>query len=108
MWVDSLAVGGVPVADAMDLSTWKSLTEAVPIPVEGWHVSLVAFTPGGDTVWVGEVPLADGFTGSLSGAALDAVIGTLGVVRRGARDRRRLHRAAIGVPALHAGGQRVA
>ncbi|MEW1957946.1 peptidase M6 [Kineococcus sp. NPDC059986] len=41
--VTSVSVGGTPVADAGDLSTWKSLTQAHPVPVAGWTVQLVGY-----------------------------------------------------------------
>jgi hypothetical protein len=41
--VHSVSVGGTELADAADLSTWKSLTQAHPIPVAGWTVQLVGY-----------------------------------------------------------------
>jgi hypothetical protein len=74
-----MAVGGTDVADATDLSAWISLTEAIPVTVEGWHVSLVAYAPGSGPVRVGTLPLtetATGWTGSLSGAELTEIVGS--------------------------------
>lgn len=51
-----MAMNDVTIPDALDLSKWKSYTEVYPTVLD-WHVSLVAYTPGGDTVWVSELPL---------------------------------------------------
>ncbi|WP_432496313.1 peptidase M6 [Kineococcus gypseus] len=42
--VRGLALGGQPVADATDLSTWMSLSEADPTEVAGWTVQLVGYS----------------------------------------------------------------
>ncbi|WP_432562217.1 peptidase M6 [Kineococcus sp. SYSU DK003] len=41
--VHSVSVGGAPVADATNLSTWLSATQAHPVPVAGWTVQLVGY-----------------------------------------------------------------
>jgi hypothetical protein len=43
VWLSSLKVGGVDEPGALDLSTWKSLTQAVPVPVESWTVQVVGY-----------------------------------------------------------------
>jgi len=46
VWLSNMSVGGVAVPDATTLSAWKSLTGAVPIPVDGWTVQLVGYGAG--------------------------------------------------------------
>ena len=65
VWLSGLSVGGTPVADATDLSTWTSLTGAVPVPVESWtlqlvgwdssHVSVVTLPLAAGNTWSGDV-----------------------------------------------------
>ena len=55
-WVDDVTVGGQPVSDGTDLSAWKSLTQAHPVPVAGWTVQLVAYGDG-KKAYVGSLPL---------------------------------------------------
>ena len=43
VWLSSLAVGGTNVPDATTLSSWTSLTQAVPVPVESWTVQVVGY-----------------------------------------------------------------
>ncbi|ABS05173.1 immune inhibitor A domain-containing protein [Kineococcus radiotolerans] len=44
--VRSVRVGGVELPGVADLSTWKSLTQAHPVPVAGWTVQLVGYDAG--------------------------------------------------------------
>ncbi|WP_337062537.1 hypothetical protein [Kineococcus sp. G2] len=53
--VQGVSVGGQPVADATDLSTWSSLSEAHPTEVAGWTVQLVGTS--GKRVSVVELPV---------------------------------------------------
>ena len=74
VWVDSLAVGGQPVADATTLGSWTSLTGAVPVPVSGWTVQVVGYdaTRSG-RAFVTLAPTADGTrvqSGSFTAAGL--------------------------------------
>jgi hypothetical protein len=65
---DILGVHGTPVRPAGD-----------PVEVENWFVRLVAIDDTGQKqVLIGTIPLDANFDGSLSGADLDAVIGTDG------------------------------
>jgi hypothetical protein len=66
VWLSGLTVGGTAVADATQLSTWKSLTGAVPVPVESWTVQLVGWN--GTQVSAVTLPLGAGntFNGDVS------------------------------------------
>jgi hypothetical protein len=75
-WVDNVVVGDTTVSEGDDLGEWSSLTEVNPANVEGFTVQLVTYTDDHTQAWVGELPLDVNFEGELSGAALDAVIGT--------------------------------
>jgi hypothetical protein len=75
-WVDDVAVGGTLLSDGSTLDGWSSLTEINPIEIEGYTVQLLAYEDDGSVAWIGELPLDENFDGSLSGAELDAVIGT--------------------------------
>jgi hypothetical protein len=57
--VYGVSAGGA-VDGATTLSTWKSLTEAVPVPVAGWTVQLVGIS--GEQVAVRRLSLASGNT----------------------------------------------
>ncbi len=75
-WVDDVSVGGTLISDGSTLDGWSSLTEVNPIEIEGYTVQLIAYEDDGSVAWIGELPVDDNFEGSLSGAELDAVIGT--------------------------------
>lgn len=70
-----MQLDGVEVADALDLSAWRSLDVVIPTQVEEWHVALVAYTPDGDELWANTIPLVDSEV-TLAGADLEALIGT--------------------------------
>ena len=55
-WVDNVKVGDTVVSTGDDLSAWKSLTQARPVPVAGWTVQLVGYG-NGEVAYVGSVPL---------------------------------------------------
>ena len=55
-WVDNVKVGDTVVSTGDDLSAWKSLTQARPVPVAGWTVQLVGYG-NGEVSYVGSVPL---------------------------------------------------
>jgi hypothetical protein len=75
-WIDDVTLGGDdPLTDGTSLAGFQSLTEVNPIEVQGFTVQLVAYTDDGEAAWVGRVPLADGFSGELSGQALRHEIG---------------------------------
>ena len=75
-WVDDVSVGGTLISDGSTLDGWSSLTEINPIEIEGYTVQLIAYEDDGSVAWIGELPVDSGFEGSLSGAELDAVIGS--------------------------------
>jgi len=75
-WVDDVSVGGTLISDGSTLDGWSSLTEINPIEIEGYKVQLLAYEDDGSVAWIGELPVDSGFEGSLSGAELDAVIGS--------------------------------
>lgn len=75
-WIDNVAVGGDVVSDGSDLDQWRSMTEVDPVDVEGFTVQLIAYDDAHTQAWIAELPLGPGFTADVSGAALDALIGT--------------------------------
>jgi len=75
-WVDDVTLDGSPVSDGKSLQGWKSITEIHPVRVENWFVRLVAIDESGNEVSIGSIPLDANFDGSLTGADLDAIIGT--------------------------------
>ena len=86
VWLSSLAVGGQTVPDATTLSSWKSLTQAVPVPVESWTVQVVGYNasqsgrafmtlttqPDGSTTGSINPAAALGFTPTTLGAIVTA------------------------------------
>jgi hypothetical protein len=78
VWVDDVVLDGTPISDGRSLRGWKSPTQIHPVHVKGWFVRLVAIDETTHEVRIGEIPLDAGFDGSLSGAGLDAIIGTTG------------------------------
>jgi hypothetical protein len=76
-WVDDVTLDGQLIADGKSLQGWKSITQVHPVEVENWFVRLVAIDDTGQKqVLIGTIPLDANFDGSLSGADLDAIIGT--------------------------------
>ena len=72
-WVDNVALGGTLISDGSDIDDWTAID---PTPVNGFTVQLIAYADDGSAAWIGQLPLDENFDGSLSGAELDAVIGT--------------------------------
>jgi hypothetical protein len=79
-WVGGVTIDGREITDGRSLQGWKSPTQINPVDVEAWNVRLVAFNDVGDVVRIGNLTLDASFDGSLSGAELDAIIGTAGTV----------------------------
>jgi hypothetical protein len=75
-WIDNVAINGSVISDGTDLGAWQSLTELNPLDTFGFTVQLIAYNDAHTAAWIGEIPLDENFDGTLSGAALDAVIGT--------------------------------
>lgn len=73
-WVRNISVGGTALPSD-SLTGWQSATEVNPIAVQGFTVQLVAYGANGAPVWYHRL-VDGGFTGSLSGSALQAAIGT--------------------------------
>ncbi len=74
-WVDNVAVGGTTVSAGDDLEAWETQTQVNADDIEGgFTVQLVSYDASG--AMIGQLPVDENFQGSLSGAALDAVIGT--------------------------------
>ena len=71
------------------------LTQIHPVDVKNWVVRLVAIDETTNQVRIGTLTLDGDFDGSLSGADLDALIGTTGEHRRGDRDVPGPHRAVL-------------
>jgi bacillopeptidase F (M6 metalloprotease family) len=70
-----MELDGVSVADATDVSTWNSSDEIFPVPVEMWHVTLVAYTPDGGVVWANSLPLENNKV-TLDATDFKSLIGT--------------------------------
>jgi len=89
VWLSGMSVGGVPVANATDLSAWTSLTGAVPVPVNSWTVQLVGWNGtqvsvvtlplGAGSTWSGDVSDTLGITPEFAGFIVTANDPTLGV-----------------------------
>ena len=77
-WVDDVVLDGRRISNGTTLKGWKSVTQIHPVQVKKWLVRLVAIDPSTDEVRIGTLTLDESFDGSLSGADLDAVIGTTG------------------------------
>jgi Immune inhibitor A-like, MAM domain len=77
-WVDDVTLDGNLISDGKSLQGWKSPTQIHPVDVKAWFVRLVAIDETTNQVRIGEIPLDANFDGSLSGADLDAIIGTTG------------------------------
>ena len=77
-WVDDVTLRGTLISDGKSLQGWKSPTQIHPVDVKRWFVRLVAIDETTHQVRIGEIPLDARFDGSLSGADLDAIIGTTG------------------------------
>lgn len=77
-YIDDVAVGGALVSDGSTLVGWQSTTQVRPIPVSGFTVQLVGYHTTNTSIpaFIGSIPLNASFDGSLSGAALQAIIGS--------------------------------
>jgi hypothetical protein len=75
-WIDNVSIDGTPISDGTDIGAWSSQTEINPFEVSGWTVQLIAYDDAHTAAWIGELPLDASFDGTLSGADLDALIGT--------------------------------
>jgi hypothetical protein len=74
-WVDNVRVGGTLISNGASLSGWQSQTQVRQIPVSGFNVQLVAYDQDRTASWLGTLRLDGQFRGSVSGAALDRMIG---------------------------------
>jgi hypothetical protein len=77
-WVGAVTLDGREVTNGRSLRGWRSPTQVNPVEVGGWVVRLVAYDEAGHVVRTGTLTLDESFDGSLSGADLDAIIGTAG------------------------------
>ncbi|HET9248465.1 MAG TPA: peptidase M6 [Actinomycetota bacterium] len=77
-WVDDVILDGRLISNGTTLQGWKSPTQIHPVEVKAWVVRLVAIDATAQQVRIGTIPLDASFDGSLSGADLDAIIGTTG------------------------------
>ena len=77
-WVDDVVLDGHLISDGKTLQGWKSPTQIHPVEAKGYLVRLVAIDETTQEVRIGTIPLDANFDGSLSGADLDAIIGTTG------------------------------
>jgi hypothetical protein len=77
-WVDDVTLDGRLITDGRSLKGWKSPTQINPVDVESWVVRLIAFDQTTQQVRMTTLELDGDFDGSLSGADLDALLGTTG------------------------------
>jgi hypothetical protein len=77
-WVGNVELDGRQITDGESLDGWKSPTQINPVDVEAWNVRLVAFDQTTNQVRIADLTLGGDFDGSISGAELDALIGTTG------------------------------
>jgi Immune inhibitor A peptidase M6 len=77
-WVGNVELDGRQISDGRSLQGWKSPTQINPVDVEDWNVRLVVFDQTMNQVRIANLTLDGDFDGSISGADLDALIGTTG------------------------------
>jgi hypothetical protein len=77
-WVGNVTLDGDQVTNGRSLQGWKSPTQINPVDVEAWNVRLVAFDQTTNQVRIANLTLDGDFDASISGADLDALIGTTG------------------------------
>jgi hypothetical protein len=80
-WVDEVVLDGREITSGNSLRGWDSPTQINPHDVGRWVVTLVSRSDGpgpSDFIMVHELVLDESWDGSLSGAELDAAIGTTG------------------------------
>jgi hypothetical protein len=75
-WIDNVKVGGTLVSDGTSLAGWNTMTEVNPDAVAGFTVQIISYNEARTEAHIVELPLNATFQGSLSGAALQAAIGT--------------------------------
>jgi hypothetical protein len=75
-WIDNVMVGKENLTDGSTLTGWQTITQAHPVTVAGFTVQLLSYTDDHTVAMLGTIPLNSDFDGTLSGPALDAVIGT--------------------------------
>lgn len=75
VWVDNIKVSGTLVSDGSSLAGWQTFTQIKPIAVNGYTVQLVGHSPDKKQAFVGSLPLNSAFAGTLSGTALEGMIG---------------------------------
>ena len=77
-WVDDVVLDGRLISNGNSLQGWQSPTQLNPVDVKRWHVRLVVLDETNTEVRIASLALDDQFDASLSGAELDALIGTTG------------------------------
>jgi hypothetical protein len=75
-WVDNVKVGGEQIADGSSLDGWQTITQINPNDVNGFTVQVVSYDEAHTEAHISQLALDESFQGSLSGAALEAAIGT--------------------------------
>ena len=75
VWVDNITVGGTLVFDGSSLAGWQTFTQIKPITVNGYTVQLVGYSADKKQAFVGTLPVNSNFAGTLSGTALESIIG---------------------------------
>ena len=45
IWIDDVAVGGELISDGSTLEGWQTPTQISPIPVHGFNLTLIGYTP---------------------------------------------------------------
>ena len=77
-WVGKVDLDGRVLSNGTTLKGWKSITQIHPVAVKKWVVRIVVIDETTHQVRIGTLTLDGDFDGSLSGADLDALIGTTG------------------------------
>lgn len=77
-YIDQAAIGSLVVTDGSTLTGFSSPTQIFPVRVAAWTVQLVGYhsTNTGVPAFLGSLSLDANFDGTLSGAALQAIIGS--------------------------------
>ena len=101
-WVDDVSLDGQSISNGTCLKGWKSITQIHPVDVKNWFVRLVAIDETANQVRIGIAPAERRLRRvDLSGADLDAFIGTTAEHRRCHRDVPGPHRAGPADGAVH-------
>ncbi len=74
-WIDNVSVGTTQVSDGASVAGWQTYTQVAPVPVHGYTVQLVSYTPGEGNVLVQRLRVDGDFAGSLNKGQLRQLLG---------------------------------